>query len=68
MKDTTISYAMPLQLTVTDQYSTREYIQYGIVLGGEEPLATRNIANIHFDNYAHENFMKQLIEHSIYPN
>lgn len=54
IKDQSVSYVIPIKMTVTDNYSTQEYFRYGLVMGGNEPFLTRNLADIILDNFGYE--------------
>ena len=56
-KDHSISYLIPVTMTVEDQMSTQEYNRYALVMGGGEDLFFRTVADVVLDNFSHEKYV-----------
>jgi len=58
-KDKSISYLIPIKMTITDAYTTQHYKRYGLVIGGEESFLYRNVADVILDNFGYEKFVTE---------
>ncbi len=56
-EDKSISYLVPVTMTVETNVSEQEYNRYALIMGGEEDIFKRTVADVILDNFSHEKYV-----------
>ncbi|MFK8039259.1 MAG: hypothetical protein AB8B74_13275 [Crocinitomicaceae bacterium] len=55
--DKSISYLVPVTMTVEDNLSSQQYNRYALIMGGDEDIFKRTVADVVLDNFSHEKYV-----------